>query len=106
MDIIVRNIDEIAIQKIDKLAGAEGVSRNEYLKEQIESMAVLGEIKKERECFELALSEVANVLEVTFKQLDMIEKGYERLFVLITLATGIDLDEVDRFVKKELNLNS
>jgi hypothetical protein len=41
MEIKVRGLDVVAVNKIDELAKREGVSRNEYLKRTIESFSLL-----------------------------------------------------------------
>lgn len=35
-DILIRNVSEAAIERIDQLAGELGISRNEYLRRQLE----------------------------------------------------------------------
>lgn len=42
MDCIIRNIDVVAVKKIDELARKKGISRNEYLKQLIEAHAMSG----------------------------------------------------------------
>ena len=46
MDIKVRNVDPVAIKKIDELAKAKGISRNEYLKKYISQIAAMKEMKE------------------------------------------------------------
>lgn len=41
MDIIIRNLEPAAVHKIDELARRKGISRNEYLKNSLESLAFL-----------------------------------------------------------------
>ena len=45
MDIKVRNVDPVAIKKIDELAKAKGISRNEYLKKYISQIAAMKKLK-------------------------------------------------------------
>ena len=46
MDIKVRDVDPVAIAKIDDLAKKKGISRNEYLKKQIDKFAVMKEVEE------------------------------------------------------------
>ena len=46
MNISVRDIDPVAIKKIDELAKKKGISRNEYLKNQISKIAVMKETEE------------------------------------------------------------
>lgn len=41
MDILIRNLEPAAVHKIDELAREKGMSRNEYLKNSLESLAFL-----------------------------------------------------------------
>ena len=58
MNISVRDIDPVAIKKIDELAKKKGISRNEYLKNQISKIAVM----KEAEEVEDKYSNLVNVI--------------------------------------------
>ncbi|MGE1198363.1 hypothetical protein ACQJ18_27130 [Priestia megaterium] len=48
MDMFLRNIDPISVKKIDEIAKEKKISRQEFLKCQIETLAVFQE-QKERE---------------------------------------------------------
>ncbi|MGK9185739.1 hypothetical protein KXS12_26385 [Priestia filamentosa] len=43
MDMIIRNIDPTAVKKIDELAKEKGISRQEFLKGQLEMLAFFRE---------------------------------------------------------------
>ena len=43
MDIFLRNIDPVAMQKVDELAKENGMSRQKFLKEQFEVLAFFNE---------------------------------------------------------------
>lgn len=43
MDIFLRNIDSVAMQKVDALAKENGMSRQQFLKEQFEVLAFFDE---------------------------------------------------------------
>ena len=58
MNISVRDIDPVAIKKIDELAKKKCISRNEYLKNQISKIAVM----KETEEVEDKYSNLVNVI--------------------------------------------
>ena len=58
MDIKVRNVDPVAIKKIDELAKAKGISRNEYLKKYISQIAAMKEMKE----FENKYSNLVNAV--------------------------------------------
>ena len=56
-------------------------------------------MKTEREKFEFALKEFRISLENSYERLDRMEQGYEKMLTLISLASDINLGEVDEFLK-------
>ena len=63
MDIKVRNVDPVAIKKIDELAKAKGISRNEYLKKYISQIAAMKEMKEVENKYSNLLNAVVDRLE-------------------------------------------
>lgn len=63
MDIKVRNVDPVAIKKIDELAKAKGISRNEYLKKYISQIAAMKEIKEVENKYSNLVNAVVDRLE-------------------------------------------
>ncbi|MBW0933958.1 MULTISPECIES: hypothetical protein [Priestia] len=64
MDILLRDIDPTAVKKIDEIAKEKKISRQEFLKGQVETLAVFQE-QKERE------AELENII---YKNIKMMEK--------------------------------
>lgn len=64
MDILLRDIDPTAVKKIDEIAKEKKISRQEFLKGQVETLAVFQE-QKDRE------AELENII---FKNIKMMEK--------------------------------
>ena len=63
MDIKVRNVDPVAIKKIDELAKAKGISRNEYLKKYISQIAAMKEMKEVENKYSNLVNAVVDILE-------------------------------------------
>lgn len=63
MDIKVRNVDPVAIKKIDELAKAKGISRNEYLKKYISQIAAMKEMKELENKYSNLVNAVVDRLE-------------------------------------------
>ena len=63
MDIKVRNVDPVAIKKIDELAKAKGISRNEYLKKYISQIAAMKEMKQVENKYSNLVNAVVDRLE-------------------------------------------
>ncbi|USL39588.1 hypothetical protein [Priestia megaterium] len=64
MDILLRDIDPTAVKKIDEIAKEKKISRQEFLKGQVETLAVFQE-QKVRE------AELENII---YKNIKMMEK--------------------------------
>ncbi|PFT50389.1 hypothetical protein [Priestia megaterium] len=64
MDILLRDIDPTAVKKIDEIAKEKKISRQEFLKGQIETLAVFQE-QKDRE------AELENII---YQNIKMMEK--------------------------------
>lgn len=93
MDLLIRNVEPVAVKKIDELAKAKGISRNEFLKIYLENLSVLDSLKNIQVRFEEALLNVGCTLEKQQKEMADIKK-------LITHLSGIDPDELDLFYKE------
>ena len=63
MDIKVRNVDPVAIKKIDELVKAKGISRNEYLKKYISQIAAMKEMKEVENKYSNLVNAVVDRLE-------------------------------------------
>lgn len=70
MDILLRDIDAVAVQKIDELAKKKGVSRNEYLRQILENYSVLtaqnsiiNHLEKQIETNNILLAETTKTLD-------------------------------------------
>ncbi len=46
MNISIRDVDPVALAKVDELAKKKGISRNEYLKKQIAKIAVIKDVEE------------------------------------------------------------
>ena len=64
MDMLLRDIDPTAVKKIDEIAKEKKISRQEFLKGQVETLAVFQE-QKDRE------AELENII---YKNIKMMEK--------------------------------
>lgn len=67
VDIIIRNVDATAVKKLDELAKKKGISRQEFLKGQIETLAFF----REQTTRELHLQNLIN------KNIQAMENCYE-----------------------------
>ena len=106
MDVLIRNVDPKIIKEIDSLARRKRISRNEFLKEQLEVISVIDLIVEKQKLVDKATRNVNGMLMENSNQLDKMEKNYEKMVHLISLATEIDLDVMNEIVeetKKKFN---
>ena len=65
MNISIRNIDPVAIKKIDELAKKKGISRNEYLKMYIQQIAIIKDINEMDNKYSNLVDAITDRLEQT-----------------------------------------
>ncbi|MEH7169983.1 hypothetical protein V7088_26220 [Priestia megaterium] len=83
MDMFLRNIDPIAVKKIDEIAKEKKISRQEFLKGQIETLAVFQE-QKDRE------AELERLLDRNIKMMERCAVAIETINGFIQDMTGGD----------------
>lgn len=107
MGIKIRNLDVTTVKKIDELAKAKKMSRNEFLKIQIENLALLDVTKDERNRFEDSLQMVTEVLIKMMGMIQEQQKEFLNMKAMFILVMDIDEDEMEEllmtFNVKEIN---
>jgi len=83
MDMFLRNIDPVAVKKIDELAKEKKISRQEFLKGQIETLAVFQE-QKDRE------AELENIIYQNIKMMEKCAVAIETVNGFIQEMMGED----------------
>lgn len=63
MEIKIRNVEPYAVQKIDELAHKQNVSRNSYLKKQLEAIALMGEIRQIEGRYESLVQSLVEIIK-------------------------------------------
>lgn len=63
MEIKIRNVEPYAVQKIDELARKQNVSRNSYLKKQLEAIALMGEIRQIEGRYEALVQSLIEIIK-------------------------------------------
>ena len=66
-DLLVRDLSKEAITRIDSFAKAKGVSRNEFLKEHLESLSHSDEMRKFEAYYRISMEKILRVLDVNTK---------------------------------------
>ena len=83
MDILLRDIDPTAVKKIDEIAKEKKISRQEFLKGQVETLAVFQE-QKDRE------AELENIIYKNIKMKEKCAVAIETINGFIRDMTGED----------------
>ncbi|MBD8847988.1 hypothetical protein [Priestia megaterium] len=83
MDMLLRDIDPVAVKKIDEIAKEKKISRQEFLKGQIETLAVFQE-QKDRE------AELEHIIYQNIKMMEKCAIAIETINGFIRDMTGED----------------
>ena len=83
MDILLRDIDPTAVKKIDEIAKEKKISRQEFLKGQVETLAVFQE-QKDRD------AELENIIYKNIKMMEKCAVAIETINGFIQDMTGED----------------
>ena len=63
MEIIIRNIDKAIVDRIDDMAKQKGQSRNKFLKEQIQQMALYQEIFQKEDQYRRLVEKIGYIIK-------------------------------------------
>ena len=63
MEIIIRNIDKAIVDRIDDMARQKGQSRNKYLKEQIQQLALYPEIFQKEDQYKRLIEKIGYIIK-------------------------------------------
>lgn len=76
-EIRIRNVDAGAIARIDQLAAQAHKSRNQYLKEYIESLSVLNQLNELDNNYQTLVNNVLTIISENTKQVRLLRKQLE-----------------------------
>ena len=97
MDVLIRNVSPVAVKKIDQIAKEKGVSREEFLREQLEVISVVDLLQEQKEKINFEFDKLNEQLDMLVETLLRNEKNYIRILELFSIMTGIDLFELEEF---------
>lgn len=100
MDLLLRNIDAVAVKKIDELAKAKKMSRNEYLKIQIEKLAALDVFNEERNRFEEITHMVIKTLSQIMMMITELQDEIKKLQAMQMMVLDVDEKEMNTFIEE------
>ncbi|WP_121639554.1 ribbon-helix-helix protein, CopG family [Virgibacillus sp. Bac330] len=85
MDVLVRNVDDMAVKKLDQEARKRGLSREEFLRIQLQHITLFNGMKNEYERYELALNKVTEALNYIHFHTANLEKKTEEVLKAVTM---------------------
>lgn len=97
MDVLIRNVNPVAVKRIDQIAKEKGVSREEFLREQLEVISVVDLLEEQKEKINFEFDKLNEQLDMLVETLLRNEKNYIRMLELFSIMTGIDLFELEEF---------
>lgn len=101
LDIILRDIDPIVINKLDEQARKRNVSRNEYMKSVLTNLAYQPFVRDLQKESILEFNRVAEALIRVNDRIENLEIGFERLYLFnVVLQSGMSLKEVDELLER------
>jgi len=81
LDIKIRDVDPAAVKKIDELAKKKKQSRNQYLKNYVETLSVLEELKRQEERYVELTKLLAELVEKNTTVLSKVDRAFEEIIL-------------------------
>jgi len=79
MEIKVRNVCPVAVSKLDRLAKEKGLSRQAFLKEQIETLSIMEEVEKQEQAIDDLYDRTIEVMEKCSGAMTSMDRTFNKL---------------------------
>lgn len=103
MNIVIRDVNPIVVKKLDRLAKENGLSREEFLRNQLEVISVLDLIQEQKNDVNKMFEELKIQLQEILESLLLNERNYLRMLRLFSYITEIDLAKFKDFYDSKDN---
>ena len=80
MEIKVRNVCPVAVSKVDRLAKEKGLSRQAFLKEQIETLSIMEEVKKQEQAIDDLYDRAIDTIQRCSDAMTNMDRTFNKLF--------------------------
>ncbi|MED4132567.1 hypothetical protein P4668_09250 [Priestia megaterium] len=80
MEIKVRNVCPVAVSKVDRLAKEKGLSRQAFLKEQIETLSIMEEVKKREQAIDDLYDRTIDTMQRCSDAMTNMDRTFNKLF--------------------------
>lgn len=96
MDVLIRGLDPIVVQKLDEQAKNKQLSRNEYIKSLLINLAHRPFVRDIQNESSLQFKKVVDALVKVNDRIENLEISFERLYLFnVILQSGMDLEDVN-----------
>ncbi|MED4253481.1 hypothetical protein P4689_12830 [Priestia megaterium] len=79
MEIKVRNVCPVAVSKLDRLAKEKGLSRQAFLKEQIETLSIMEEVERQEQAIDNLYDRTIEVMEKCSDAMTSMDRTFNKL---------------------------
>ncbi|MFD1705240.1 MULTISPECIES: hypothetical protein [Siminovitchia] len=100
MDVLVRGVSPVIVKKIDRIAKENGMSREEFLREQFEVISIIDLLEEQKREFDLVMDDVRDLLERNFELLINMEEKYSKMVKLFALVMDVELEMLSEYIEK------
>jgi hypothetical protein len=80
MEIKVRNVCPVAVSKVDRLAKEKGLSRQAFLKEQIETLSIMEEVEKQEQAIDELYDRTIETMQRCSNAMTNMDRTFNKLF--------------------------
>jgi len=80
MEIKVRNVCPVAVSKVDRLAKEKGLSRQAFLKEQIETLSIMKEVEKQEQAIDDLYNRTIETMQRCSDAMTNMDRTFNKLF--------------------------
>ncbi|MGG0337183.1 hypothetical protein [Priestia aryabhattai] len=80
MEIKVRNVCPVAVSKVDRLAKEKGLSRQAFLKEQIETLSIMKEVEKQEQAIDDLYDRTIDTMQRCSDAMANMDRTFNKLF--------------------------
>lgn len=100
MDILIRNVNASAVKIFDDKAKEKGSTRNQYLKNYIEKLAMTEGLTEKESELNNTISKMTGAMELLYKQMEDMENKSTQMFYLLCDMTDTDPEHLEFLVEK------
>lgn len=101
MDFLIRGMEESLHAEINELAKKENISKNQFIKNFLSMVSYDVVIENEIRNLEKITNKVNHAVEITNARLQRLEKNFDKLYLLMILASGVEPLEIEKLLRSK-----